>query len=225
VANLKGARPEKFGSLASRLYRRWAEPMCAPLHLRVGAEVPIESGRLLDVGCGPGRLDRLLAAASPELEVVGVDASPEMVERAAEGLSGLNLPNVSFRRSLAEDLPFENEFDFAISILSFHHWEEPAAGLAGVHRALVPGGRFFIWEGNPDAPGDALRRDRAPLWGWLPIPVWLMRKGIRGHGFTRSEIEGPVLGAIAESPFREANVVETGSTFRIAMRKLGAEAS
>jgi hypothetical protein len=52
-----------------------------------------------------------------------------------------------------------------------------------------------------------------------------MRKGIRGHGFTRSEIEGPVLGAIAESPFREANVAETGSTFRIAMRKLDAEAS
>ena len=190
--------------------------MCAPLHLRVGAEVPIESGRLLDVGCGPGRLDRLLAAASPDLEVVGVDASPDMVRQAARGPA---LPNLSFRHGLAEDLPFAGKFDFAISILSFHHWEEPAAGLAGVHRALVPGGRFWIWEGNADAPADALRRDRAPLWGWFPIPVWLMRCGMRGHGFTRTEIDGPVRGAIAESPFREASVVERGSTFRIELEK------
>jgi SAM-dependent methyltransferase len=216
VANLKGARPEKFGSFASKLYRRWAEPMCAPLYRRIGAEVPVEAGRLLDVGCGPGRLDRLLAAANPELQVVGVDASPEMVEQAALGPP---LPNLSFRGGTAEELPFDGEFDFAISIASFHHWEEPAAGLAGVHRALVPGGRFWIWEGNPDAPDDALKRDREPLWGWLPIPLWLTRRAMRAHGFTRSEIDGPVRGAIADSPFREADVVETGGTFRIAMEK------
>src|SRR5947209_6581122 len=127
MANLKGGRSEKFGSFASKLYRRWAEPMCAPLHRRIGAEVPIEGGRLLDVGCGPGRLDRLLAAANPELEVVGVDASPEMVAQAALGPS---LPNLSFRQGLVEELRFDGEFDFAVSILSFHHWEDPAAGLA-----------------------------------------------------------------------------------------------
>src|SRR5690242_3871687 len=107
--------------------------MCAPLHLRIGAEIPVESGRLLDVGCGPGRLDRLLAAASPELEVVGVDASPEMVRQAALGPA---LPNLSFRTGLVEELTVDREFDFAISILSFHRWEDPAAGLARVHAAL-----------------------------------------------------------------------------------------
>jgi SAM-dependent methyltransferase len=216
VANLKGARPEKFGSFASKLYRRWAEPMCAPLHRRIGAEVPIEGGRLLDVGCGPGRLDRLLAAANPDLEVVGVDASSEMVTQA--GL-GPQLPNLSFRHGVAEDLRFDGEFDFAISILSFHHWEEPEAGLAGVYRALAPGGRFWIWEGNPEAPAEELVRDRAPLWGWFRVPIWLARRAISGHGFTRAEIDGPVRGAIAASPFKSADVIETGSTFRIAMTR------
>ena len=124
--------------------------MCAPLHRRVGAEVPIERGRLLDVGCGPGRLDRLLAASSPDLEVVGLDASPEMIEQAGRGPA---LPNLSFRVGTAEDSPFHEEFDFAIAVLTFHHWDDPVAGLTGVHRALKPGGRFWIFEGNPDAPG------------------------------------------------------------------------
>jgi SAM-dependent methyltransferase len=214
--NLKGAKPEKFGSFASRLYRRWAEPMCAPLHRRIGAEIPIERGRLLDVGCGPGRLDRLLAAARPELQVVGIDASPDMIAQAGHGPS---LPNLSFRVGSSEEARFENEFDFAIAVLTFHHWEEPVAGLAGVHRALRPGGRFWIFEGDPDAPAIELARDRAPLWGWLTLPVFLMRRGMRQHGFSREEIESSVRGAIAESPFGSANVSHTGSTFRIELRK------
>jgi len=216
VGNLKGGSPEKFGSLASRLYRRWAEPMCAPLHRRIGAEVPIEEGRLLDVGCGPGRLDRLLAAARPALEVVGLDASPDMIGQAALGPP---LPNLSFREGTAESAPFSAEFDFAIAVLTFHHWEDPAAGLAGVHRSLKAGGRFWIFEGNPDAPAAELKRDRAPLWGWLPLPVFLMRRGIRRHGFSGDEIEGPVREAIAASPFRTAAVVKTGSTFRIELAR------
>jgi SAM-dependent methyltransferase len=216
VVNLKGGRPETFGSLASRLYRRWAEPMIAPLHRRIGAEVPIEKGRLLDVGCGPGRLDRLLAAARPDLAVVGIDASPEMVREAGRGPA---LPNLEFRVGTAEEAPFRDEFDFAIAILTFHHWEEPARGLAGVHRALKPGGQFWIYEGNPEADAKELARDRAPLWGWLRLPTFLMRRGLRHHGFSRDEIEGPVGESIARSPFGAAQIVKTGSTFRIAMRK------
>ena len=214
--NLKGGKPEKFGSFASGLYRRWAEPMCAPLHRRIGAEIPIESGALLDVGCGPGRLDRLLAAARPDLRVVGLDASSDMVLQAELGPP---LPNLDFRVGTAEEAPFRDEFDFAIAVLTFHHWEEPEKGLAGVHRALKPGGRFWIFEGNPDAPKVEMARDRAPLWGWLPLPIWLMRGRIRRHGFSKSEIEGSVRDAIARSPFGKATVVERGSTFRIQLEK------
>lgn len=214
--NLKGGRPEKFGWMGSRVYRRWAEPVCAPLHRRVGAEVPIEQGRLLDVGCGPGRLDRLLAAARPDLDVVGIDASADMIEQAGRGPS---LPNLSFQVGTAEESPFREEFDFAIAVLTFHHWDDPVAGLTGVHHALKPGGRFWIFEGNPDAPGKELEKDRAPLWGWLPLPIGLMRRGMRGHGFSREEIDGPVRVALEDSPFREFRAVETGSTFRIELTK------
>ncbi|HXM78099.1 MAG TPA: class I SAM-dependent methyltransferase [Thermoanaerobaculia bacterium] len=216
VGNLKGARPEKFGSISSRLYRRWAEPMIAPLHRRIGAEVPIEEGRLLDVGCGPGRLDRLLAAARPALKVVGIDSSRGMIREAGRGPA---LPNLRFQLAAIEEAPFKNEFDFAIAVLTFHHWEEPLAGLSAVHRGLKPGGRFWIFEGNPDAPSPEIERDRAPLWGWLRIPVAFLRFGMAGHGFRRAEIEEAVTQTIAESPFGQARIVETGSTFRIELTR------
>jgi SAM-dependent methyltransferase len=214
--NLKGATPERFGALASLLYRRWAEPVVAPMHRRIGAEVPIERGSLLDIGCGPGRLDRLLAAARPELRVVGLDSSPDMVRQAGRGPS---LPNLEFREGEVEAAPFREEFDFALSVLSFHHWEEPSEGLEAVHRALKPGGRFWIYESDPEAPKEEIRRDRAPLWGFLRLPIWLERAAERGHGFTLREVEETVRPVVAASPFRTLDVARTGSTLRVSLTK------
>jgi SAM-dependent methyltransferase len=214
--NLKGAGPERFGAVSSFLYRVWGEPALAPLHLRIGAEVPIERGSLLDIGCGPGRLDRLLAAARPELRVVGLDSSPEMLRQAEWGPRP---PNLEFRLGTIETAGSREEFDFALSVLSFHHWEEPSNGLEAVHRALKPGGRFWIYEPDAEAPEEEIRRDRAPFWGWFRLPIWLERLMRRGHGFTEREIEESVRPVVEASPFRSLDVVRTGSTFRIAMTK------
>ena len=46
---------------------------------RVPAEAP---RRVVDLGCGPGNLTRLLSRRWPDAAVEGVDSSPEMVERA-----------------------------------------------------------------------------------------------------------------------------------------------
>src|SRR5512132_3899030 len=179
--NLKSGSPEEFGPIRSFLYQRWAEPSLEPLHGRIAAEIPVERGRLLDIGCGPGNLDRKIAGRHPSLAVVGLDESEAMLARAARGIRP---PNLEFRRGAVESLAFREEFDFALSVLSFHHWEEPVAGLEAVYRALKPGGQFWIYEGNPEAPLAELRRDQAPLWGWLRMPERLLRRGLRGHGFT-----------------------------------------
>lgn len=210
--NLKGARPERFGALASFLYRRWAEPSLAPLHRRIGAEIPVERGRLLDAGCGPGRFDRLLAAANPELEIVALDASPEMIREASRGPV---LPNLEFREGLVEEAGFSRLFDFAVSILSFHHWEEPRHGLEAVYAALRPGGRFWIYEPDAEASDVEIRADRAPLWGWFRVPAALERRMSRGHGFTEREIEEVVRPVVAETSFRSCDATRRGSTFRI----------
>lgn len=214
--NLKGAAPETFGGVTAWLYRKTAEPSLAPLHRRIGAEIPIERGRLLDIGCGPGRLDRLLAAARPELEVVGLDQSEAMLRQAARGPS---LRNLEFRLGTLTTAQFHEAFDFAVSVLSFHHWEEPEAELEAAHRALRPGGRLWIYEQDPEAPDEEIRLDHAPLWGFLRLPPSWQRFLFRGHGFTLREAEDVVRPAIARTPFGRMDVSPRGSTLRFELRK------
>jgi trans-aconitate 2-methyltransferase len=62
---------------------------------RVGAEQP---QRVVDIGCGPGNLTALLAKRWPGSDVVGVDSSAEMVERAgALGVPGLRFEHADLR--------------------------------------------------------------------------------------------------------------------------------
>ena len=214
--NIKGGGPEKFGRIRSFLYERLAQPSIEPLHRRIASEIPIARGRLLDVGCGPGGLDRLIAASRPDLTVVGLDESEAMTRRAARGP---RLPNLEFRTGAVERLSFREEFDFVISVLSFHHWEEPEAGLAAVCRALKPGGRFWIYEGDPEASSEDLRLGQKPLWGWLRLPEPLLRKGLRGHGFTLGEAESLVRPVAARAGFEAFRAARSGALTRMEMNR------
>jgi trans-aconitate methyltransferase len=94
---------------------------------------PRPGERILDLGCGDGALTEKLVACG--CEVVGVDASAAQV--AAAAARGLDARVMS-----ATELAFAGEFDavFSNAVL---HWVKPAeAAIAGVHRALRPGGRF-----------------------------------------------------------------------------------
>lgn len=213
--NLKGAAPEKFGAIKSFFYRLWAEPSIEPMHRRIASEVPIEKGRLLDVGCGGGKVDRLIAAARPNVTVLGLDSSEPMLSAARKRSSA---PNVDFRLGTIEEAGYSEEFDFALTVLSFHHWEEPAAGLRAVQRALVPGGSFWIYEMDPEASETTIRRDRAAIWGFLTLPVKMQRAMARNHGFTAAEVNRLVRPLAEESGFASVNVSRVGSTLRIELQ-------
>lgn len=205
-----------FGPVRSFFYRISAEPSLAPLHRRIAGEVPIETGALLDIGCGPGRVARLVAAERPSVRVVGLEPSETLLRQAREGEP---LPNLEFRPGSIESAAFSEEFDFALTVLSFHHWEDPVAGLAGAHRALKPGGRLWIYENDPEAPADEIRGDRAALWGWFRFPVWCQRRIERNHGFLPAEVDGKLEPLVARSPFAGMHVTRTGSTMRLEMEK------
>lgn len=215
--NLKNAAPETFGPVKTFFYRLWAEPSIDPMHRRIAGETPMDRGKLLDIGCGAGKLDRLIAAARPTLRVVGLDSSEPMI-RAARKRSE-NLANLEFRLGTVEQVGFANEFDFAVSVLSFHHWEEPQETLAAVHSSLVPGGRLWIYEMDPAASTDAIHADRAPLWGFLRIPIGIQRRMARDHGFSMSEVETVVRPVVAKTPFRDLRVTRSGSTLRLELEK------
>jgi len=94
---------------------------------------PRHGERILDLGCGDGVLTEKLAAAGAI--VVGVDGALDMV--AAAKKRGLDA-----RLVRGESLDFPPEFDAVFSNAAMHWMRDADAVIAGVRRALKPGGRF-----------------------------------------------------------------------------------
>ena len=100
---------------------------------------PQPEEKILDLGCGDGALTEELVATGAI--VTGVDASAAMLEAARA--RGLNIDHHD-----ATALPYENQFDAVFSNAALHWIRNAPAVLAGVHRALRPGGRFVAEMGG-----------------------------------------------------------------------------
>jgi SAM-dependent methyltransferase len=108
---------------------RFVADLGAPL-LDMLAPQPGE--RILDLGCGDGALTERIADAGAR--VVGVDASADQI--AASCARGLDAHVVD-----GHSLGFEAEFDAILTNAALHWMTRPDLVAAGMHRALVPGGR------------------------------------------------------------------------------------
>ncbi|HEX7474353.1 MAG TPA: class I SAM-dependent methyltransferase [Dehalococcoidales bacterium] len=111
-------------------------------------------GLVVDAGCGPGYLVMDLTRRFPELDIVGIDISPEMLKLAEKNCRQQNLNNhVKFEIAAVERLPFETgSVDFVVSSLSLHHWLDPAPALQEIFRVLKPGGQTLIFDLRRDMP-------------------------------------------------------------------------
>ena len=100
--------------------------------------------RVLDVGCGDGRITARIADRVARGSVVGVDASPDMIAYAVReyGPGAAHArPNLRFEVADARALPFDAAFDLVVSFNSLHWVHEPEAPLRGIAAALAPAGR------------------------------------------------------------------------------------
>lgn len=94
-------------------------------------------GRLtLDVGCGEGRVGRLLQPAGHR--VIGLDSSPTLAARAVEA--------GGYERVIDSDaaaIPLDDgAVDLIVAFMSLHDMDDPARAIAECGRVLEPGGRF-----------------------------------------------------------------------------------
>jgi SAM-dependent methyltransferase len=126
--------------------------------------------RVLEIGCGAGRLTKALAAIFGEVH--GVDVSPEMIRLGREKLAGISNLHLHVNNGVDLSVLPCVPFDFAFSFIVFQHIPDKAiveSYIREVHRVLRPGALFkFQVEGGPAADGTA--------------DTW------RGVSFTESEV-------------------------------------
>lgn len=148
----------------------------------------IRSGRVLEIGPGPGFIAFEIAERLPDVHVTGLDVSKTMIDIATGNARKHGVSEqVVFREGNAANMPFEEaSFDFVISSGSLHHWEEPVRVFREVHRVLKPGCQALISDLRSDAAQDEVRELTSQ------IDSRFMRWGLRhsfGEGYTAQEAE------------------------------------
>jgi len=115
-------------------------------------------GKLLDIGCGTGRLLFLLLREMPQISATGIDVSEEMLSLARgnaqkEGFS----ERISLLKGTAEELQVftSDGFDCVLSHASFSGWLAPEIALEEIARILKPDGILYISDWNRSAPAHA----------------------------------------------------------------------
>jgi ubiquinone/menaquinone biosynthesis C-methylase UbiE len=180
-----GPKPMKFDGWAASYDRSQLQnALYGPVHeavLRYARRHVQHPGRILDVGCGTGRLSARLASGYRHARVVGVDVSTCMIRYAGAAAAP---PRARFAAAAAEQLPFADAaFGLVVVTLSVAHWCDQAAGLAEIGRVMAPGATLVAAEVTPD------RRFQTPA-AW--DRSWL-RRGLRsliaGAGFGVEYVE------------------------------------
>lgn len=98
--------------------------------------------RVLDAACGPGNVSRCLMTQRPDLELLGIDLAPQMVELARKAVPSARF-SVHDCRALAG---LKLRFDGIICAfgLPYFSWPEAAAFISAAGRALEPQGVLYI---------------------------------------------------------------------------------
>ncbi len=101
-------------------------------------------GKILDVGCGDGKITAELAALAPQGSLVGVDISPSMIAFATETFPSGRFPNLRFVLKDAQKLDYDQEFDLVFSFTTQQWIQDHAAFLKGAYKSLKPTGTLAV---------------------------------------------------------------------------------
>lgn len=165
--------PGAFAGRSSRFYDVVARRLLRGVYRRLAADVAASTphgATVLDIGTGPGVLLTELAERRPDLTLIGVDLSADMVAAATRNLAPF-AGRASVKRADVAELPFADaSVDVVVSSLSLHHWDRPEEAIGELGRVLRPGGTLRIYD-FPFSPFDVVEsaaRDRALFTGAAP---------------------------------------------------------
>jgi len=124
----------------SVVQQSWARELIAKLNLR-GDE------KILDVGCGDGKITAEIGRATPNGFIVGIDASAEMISFARKKFPAKENRNLEFQACDARQISpkkFKQKFDVIFSNAALHWVDDHEKILRGASSVLNPGGRLIV---------------------------------------------------------------------------------
>jgi SAM-dependent methyltransferase len=135
------------GGRTHALNKPYSDPDVAFQLMQIGAILallPSPPADILECGCGPGWLTKLLSKAG--YRATGADIAPEAVKLAESHNLYEGLPIPRFVTAPAEDLPFVDQFDGVVYFDALHHTRDERAAIAAAYRALRSGGVLITSE-------------------------------------------------------------------------------
>lgn len=120
---------------------QWARELLSTLQLS-GNE------RILDIGCGDGKITAEIAKRLSSGSVLGIDSSEEMISFSIENFPQGEYRNLDFKLADAQKLPFDSEFDVVFSNATLHWVRDHVNVLQGIKKSLKPGGRILLQMGG-----------------------------------------------------------------------------
>lgn len=121
--------------------QKWAKELLAKLNLK-GTE------KILDLGCGDGKITVEIAKRLNSGSVVGVDNSSAMIDLATRHYPTNKYPNLSFKVMDATNLTFEEYFDVIFSNATLHWVKNHKPVVDGLYRSLKPNGKILLQMGG-----------------------------------------------------------------------------
>lgn len=109
-------------------------------------QAAVETGRILDLGCGTATLTVMLKRRCPSAEVAGLDGDPQILEIAGRKVASAGV-DIELIEGLAYDPPMDpGSFDRVVSSLVFHHLrdDDKRTTFSRVRDLLKPGGELHI---------------------------------------------------------------------------------
>jgi trans-aconitate 2-methyltransferase len=129
--------------------QKWAQELIAKLALN-GDE------RVLDIGCGDGKITAKIAELLPNGSIVGIDNSKEMINFAQKNFSSKGFPNLAFELMDASHLSYNDEFDVVFSNAALHWVIDHLPVLEGIKRSLKPSGKVLLQMGGKGNAAEVL---------------------------------------------------------------------
>ena len=147
-------------------YRRFAAERAQPFHDLLALIEPGSISRAVDLGCGPGELTALAASQLAIDEMIGIDNSPAMLDKARQHASD----SVHFRHGDLSQWTSDGDVDLVLAAASLQWVANHAAVMARWTAALRPGGQIAIQvPANADMPSHAVARQVAGREPYLSI--------------------------------------------------------